>query len=71
MKHDKIVLLAKSKINSIKVLIFKALIHSNISRDEYILINNVMKEFHNMKQCHLKIKQCYLIVWSVEKTNRK
>ena len=50
MKHDKIVLLAKSKINSIKVLIFKALIHSNISRDEYILINNVMKEFHNMKQ---------------------
>ena len=50
MKHDKIVLLAKSKINRIKVLIFKALIHLNISHDEYILINNVMKEFHNMKQ---------------------
>ena len=32
-KHDKIVLLAKYKLNSIKVLISKALINLNISRD--------------------------------------
>ena len=32
-KHDKIVLLAKSKLNNIKVLISKALIDSNISHD--------------------------------------
>ena len=32
-KHDKIVLLAKSKLNRIEVLISKALINSNISHD--------------------------------------
>ena len=43
-KHDKIVLLAKSKLNSIEVLISKALIDSVISHDEFVLINNVLKE---------------------------
>ena len=32
-KRDKIVLLAKSKLNNIDVLISKSLIHSNISHD--------------------------------------
>ena len=49
-KHDKIVLLAKSKLNSIKVLICKALIDSVISHDEFVLINNVLKEYNKMKQ---------------------
>ena len=49
-KHDKIVLLAKSKLNSIEVLISKALIDSNISHDEFVLINNVLKEFYDMKE---------------------
>ena len=48
-KHDKIVLLAKSKLNGIEVLISKALIDSNISHDEFVLINNVLKEFYDMK----------------------
>ena len=43
-KHDKIVLFAKSKLNSIEVLISKALIDSVISHDEFVLINNVLKE---------------------------
>ena len=42
-KHDKIVLLAKSKLNC------KALIDSNISQDEFVLINNVMKKFYEKK----------------------
>ena len=42
-KHEKIVLLAKSKLNSIEVLISKALIDSNISHDEFVLVNNVLK----------------------------
>ena len=42
-KHDKIVLLAKSKLNGIEVLISKALINTNISHDEFVLINNVLK----------------------------
>ena len=49
-KHDKIVLLAKSKLNSIEVLISKALIDSNISHDEFVLINNVLKGFYDMKE---------------------
>ena len=36
-KHDKIVLLAKSELNSIEVLISKALTDSNISHDEFVL----------------------------------
>ena len=42
-KHDKIVLLAKSKLSSIEVLISKALIGSNIIHGEFILINHVLK----------------------------
>ena len=49
-KHDKTVLLAKSKLNSIEVLIPKGLIDSNISHDEFALINSVLKEFYNMKE---------------------
>ena len=43
-KDDKIVLLAKSKLNSIKVLISKALIDLNISQGDFVLINNFLKE---------------------------
>ena len=39
-KHDRIVLLAKSKLNSMEVLISKVLIDSNISHDEFVFINN-------------------------------
>ena len=42
-KLDKIVLFTKSKANSVESLIFKALIDSNISHDEFILISNVLK----------------------------
>ena len=48
-RHDKIVLLAKSKLNSIDFLIFKFLIDSNISHEEFILLNNGLKEFYDMK----------------------
>ena len=40
-KLDKIVFLAKYKLNSIEVLNSKVLIDSNISHDEFVLINNV------------------------------
>ena len=63
-------LLAKSKLNSIEVLISKALIDSNNSHNEFVLINNVLKECHDMKE-EIKIsdiqkfklykKHCYLI----------
>ena len=35
-KHEKIVLLGKSKLDSIEVLISKALIDSDFSQDEFV-----------------------------------
>ena len=46
-KHDKIVLLAKSKFNSTETLIFEAW---NISHDEFTLINKVMKVLYDTKE---------------------
>ena len=48
-KHNKVKLLAKCKLNNIEVLISKVLIDSNISHDKFVLINNVLKEYDNMK----------------------
>ena len=48
-KHNKVKLLAKYKLNNIEVLISKVLIDSNISHDKFVLINNVLKEYDNMK----------------------
>ena len=42
-KHYKIELLTKSLLNNMEILISKALINSNISHDEFVLINNVLK----------------------------
>ena len=38
-KHDKIVLIAKSKLNGLEALISTTLADSNISHDEFVLIN--------------------------------
>ena len=43
-KNDKIVLVAKSKLNSIEVLFLV------ISRDEFVSINNVIKEYNKTKE---------------------
>ena len=49
-KLNKIVLLVKNMLNIIEVLISKALIDSGISRDEFALVNNVLKEYDDMKE---------------------
>ena len=76
-KHDKVLLLAKSKLNSIEALNSKTLTDSNISHDKFVLKNNVLKEFYDIKEkikisnnkwkFKLYIKQCYLIVRSIKK----
>ena len=48
--HDKIALLAKSKLNSIEVLTSESLIDSVICHDEFILINDVIKEYNEIKE---------------------
>ena len=52
-------MLAKSQLNRIVVLISKALIDSNISHEEYVLMNNVLIEFYDMKE---EIKNCKALV---------
>ena len=47
-EHDKIVLLAKTKLNNAEVLISKVLIDSNIGRDEFV--DYVLKEYNEMKE---------------------
>ena len=43
-------LFAKSKLNSTEFLISTSLINSNISHDEFFLINNVMREYDDTKE---------------------
>ena len=72
-KWKTIVFLAKSKLNSIEVLISKALINSYLSDDEFVLINNVFKKYdiheeikkrllHSIKVFNLFMKQFCLNV---------
>ena len=44
------VLLAQTKLGTIEVLISKALIHSNISHDGFVSVNNMPKYYGGMKE---------------------
>ena len=48
-KHDKIVLLSNTKLNSIEVLISRTLFDWNITHDKFVSIN-VLKECNDMKE---------------------
>ena len=50
MKHDEIILFEKSKSKSRELSVSKPLIGSVISNDEFVLINNVLKEYSEMKE---------------------
>ena len=64
-KHVKITLQAKIKLNSVKVLN----IDSNISLDEFVLINNAQKQYDKMKKKKKKIKNSNNIKWIFIKLN--
>ena len=49
-KHDKIALLGDAKLDTIKVLISKALIDAQFSHDEFFSVNNVLREYDEMKE---------------------
>ena len=49
-KHNKIMLLEKGKLNIIEVLISKALIDSYICLGEFVSVNNVLREYYEMKE---------------------
>ena len=49
-KHNKILSLAKTNWHSIKVLISRVLIESYISHDEFVIVNNKLNEYDDMKE---------------------
>ena len=74
----------KTKLNSIDVFISSALRDSYLSHDKLVPVSPVLRnmmirkaqpKIQKPQQCskyfNLSIKQCYRIVWSVEKTESK
>ena len=49
-KHDKILMLAKSKLNSIENLVSQALIDIEISHEEFVAILKVKDKYEKMKE---------------------
>ena len=72
-KHDKIALLGKANLENIEVLISKTLIDLNSSHDEFVPVNNVLRE--NIMRWKKKSKilrllwnTLYKYVWYKQKT---
>ena len=61
-KQNKIVLLAKAKLDNTEVLIYKSLIDSYISHNEFVLINNALKNMMLWKKKLIILKLHELIV---------
>ena len=55
-RRKKIISFVKAKLNSIEALISKTLIDSVISHDEFVLINNVLKVYNEMKEEIINLK---------------
>ena len=49
-KHDKILMFAKSKLNSIETLISQALINMEISHEEFVAIFKEKDNYEKMKE---------------------
>ena len=49
-KHDKILMLAKSKLNSIETLVSQALIDMEISHEEFVTILKEKDKYEKMKE---------------------
>ena len=54
--------LGKEKLNTIEVLITEALINSYISDDEFISVNNVLKEYNQIKG---ELKKILKLLWNI------
>ena len=55
-------LLAKTKLNTIEVLISKALIDSYINHDKIVSVNNVLREYNEMKDEIIYLKMLFNIL---------
>ena len=61
-KHDEIVLLRKIKLDAIEVFICKSLIESYISHQEFVSVNNVLREYNEVKEEIKKILELYNMI---------
>ena len=43
-------MLGKDKLNTIEVLVSKVLVNSYISHDEFVSVNNVLREYNEIKE---------------------
>ena len=66
-KHDKIDLIGKDQLNIIEVLIFKELIDSYITHDKFLSVNNVLREYYEIK---IEIKNLELL-WNALYKNKE
>ena len=57
-KHDKILMLAKSKLNSIETLVSQALIDMEISHEEFVTILKEKDKYEKMKESLRRWKIC-------------
>ena len=62
-RHDQIVFLGEAKLNTIGILIFKSLIGFYISHEEFDSVNNVLREYNEMKG-----KKILKLLWNILKT---
>ena len=60
-KHDKTLFLAKPKLRTknIKNLVSKSLIDLCISHDEFMTVNNVLREYDDMKEVFIILLKAY------------
>ena len=58
------------ELDSVLILVSKALIDSFVSHDEFVLVNNVLWEYDAMKEQmkNLKASTVYQRFWSIYKT---
>ena len=49
-KYEEIVLLGKTKLNTLEILISKALVDSCISHDEFVSVINVLRKYNEVKE---------------------
>ena len=65
-KHDKIIMFAKSKLNSIETLISQALVDMEISHEEFVAIFKEKDKYEKMKEMReVKMKSKKLWYWIV------
>ena len=48
--YDQIVLLGKTKLDTTEVLVSKALIGLYVSHDDFVSVNNLFREYNEMKE---------------------